>query len=46
MKKMLPAVVRKIIEAVNFEIRRVEYSERTLINQGRILANQQHNNTT
>jgi hypothetical protein len=46
MKKMLYAVIRKIIEAANFEKRRIEYSERILINQGRILAAQQLNNST
>ena len=46
MKKGLFAIIRKILEAANFEIRRIEYSERILINQGRILAAQQLNNST
>ena len=46
MKKLVSAIFRKIIEAANFEKRRIEYSERILINQGRILAAQQLNNST
>jgi hypothetical protein len=34
---------RKIRETINYERRRIEYSERVLLNQGRILSNQQVN---
>ena len=46
MKKKISVIFRKIIETLYFEFRRIEYSERILINQGRILTNQQTNKPT
>jgi hypothetical protein len=46
MKKIVTAIFRKITEILYFEMRRIEYSERILINQGRILTNQQTNEPT
>ena len=46
MKKIVSAIFRKITEIFYFEMRRIEYSERILINQGRILTNQQTNKPT
>jgi hypothetical protein len=46
MKKVVTAIFRKITEILYFEMRRIEYSERILINQGRILTNQQTNEPT
>jgi hypothetical protein len=46
MRKLVSAIFRKITEILYFEMRRIEYSERILINQGRILANQQINRST
>ena len=46
MKNKLTAIFRKITEILYFEMRRIEYSERILINQGRILTNQQTNEPT
>ncbi len=46
MKKIVSAIFRKITEILYFEMRRIEYSERILINQGRILTNQQTNEPT
>ena len=46
MKKLIYVFFRKIIETLYFELRRIEYSERILINQGRILTIQQSNNPT
>ena len=40
MRKVVSAISRKINEILYFEMRRIEYSERILINQGRILAAQ------
>ena len=46
MRKMVSAIFRKIAESLHFELRRIEYSERILINQGRILTNHQITNPT
>jgi hypothetical protein len=46
MRKVVSAIFRKINEILYFEMRRIEYSERILINQGQILANQQINRST
>ena len=46
MKKMVSAIFCKITEILYFEMRRIEYSERILINQGRILTNQRTNEPT
>ena len=46
MKKIVSVIFRKITEIFYFEMRRIEYSERILINQGRILTNQQTNKPT
>jgi len=46
MRKMVSAIFRKIAESLHFELRRIEYSERILVNQGRILTNQQLDNST
>jgi len=46
MKKILSSLFRKITENLYFESRRIEYFERILINQGRILTNQQINKST
>jgi hypothetical protein len=46
MRKLVSAIFRKITEILYFEMRRIEYSERILINQGRILANQRINGLT
>jgi len=46
MRRIVSAIFRKIAESLHFELRRIEYSERILINQGRILTNQQINKST
>ena len=46
MRKLITAISRKIMEVVHFEARRVEYVERILINQGRLLTTQQTNGST
>jgi hypothetical protein len=42
-KNFAAEINRKIRETINYERRRIEYSERVLLNQGRILSNQQVN---
>ena len=46
MRKLVSAIFRKIAESLHFELRRIEYSERILVNQGRILTNLQLDKST
>jgi hypothetical protein len=46
MRKLVSAIFRKITDFLYFEMRRIEYSERILINQGRILADRQIDRST
>ena len=43
MRNYAAAIYRKTRKSINFERRRIEYSERVLLNQGCILSNQQVN---
>jgi hypothetical protein len=44
--KIFSSIKRKLIESLYFESRRVEYLERLMINQGRLLAETQRHRDT